>query len=88
MRLKILLAAGVSTTIVAAAPAFAQATATAVDGQTASASVDTAATNPQDAQYADDIVVTARQREERLQDVPIAVTAVSGDSSSRNSSPR
>ena len=26
-----------------------------------------------------DIVVTARQREERLQDVPIAVTAVSGD---------
>ncbi|MGK2909109.1 MAG: TonB-dependent receptor [Sphingobium sp.] len=28
---------------------------------------------------ADDIVVTARQREERLQDVPIAVTAVSGD---------
>jgi iron complex outermembrane receptor protein len=27
----------------------------------------------------DDIVVTARQREERLQDVPIAVTAVSGD---------
>lgn len=28
---------------------------------------------------ATDIVVTARQREERLQDVPIAVTAVSGD---------
>lgn len=31
----------------------------------------------------DDIVVTARKREERLQDVPIAVTAVSGDTLER-----
>ena len=83
MRLKTLLAAGVATTIVAATPVFAQAAgpaattsaATPFDGQTTGA----APADAQDAQYADDIVVTARQREERLQDVPIAVTAVSGD---------
>ena len=72
MRLKTLLAAGVATTIVAAAPAFADTT-TAPAPQTAPAP-DTAAQSTDQ-----DIVVTARQREERLQDVPIAVTAVSGD---------
>jgi iron complex outermembrane receptor protein len=36
-------------------------------------------TNAQTDPAASDIVVTARRREERLQDVPIAVTAISGD---------
>lgn len=35
------------------------------------------------ASQVDDVVVTARKREERLQDVPIAVTAVSGDTLER-----
>ena len=38
--------------------------------------MDAAAPEPQ---YGEGIVVTARRREERLQDVPIAVTAISGD---------
>jgi len=35
------------------------------------------------ASQVDDVIVTARKREERLQDVPIAVTAVSGDTLER-----
>ena len=86
MRLKTLLAAGVATTIVAATPAFAQATGPAVaanataapvDGQTGG-TADATPVNPQDAQYGD-IVITARQRSESLKNVPIAVTALTGD---------
>ncbi|WP_156458086.1 TonB-dependent receptor [Sphingomonas sp. Leaf412] len=53
--------------------------------QTAAASDSGTAADPQADPAADtdaagsDIVVTARQREERLQDVPIAVTAISGE---------
>ena len=35
------------------------------------------------ASQVDDVIVTARKREERLQDVPIAVTAVSGETLER-----
>jgi iron complex outermembrane receptor protein len=35
------------------------------------------------ASQVDDVVVTARKREERLQDVPIAVTATSGETLER-----
>ncbi|MEC8533375.1 MAG: TonB-dependent receptor plug domain-containing protein, partial [Pseudomonadota bacterium] len=37
------------------------------------------AANAQDAATVDDIVVTARRRAESLQDVPVAVTAVTGE---------
>ena len=45
-------------------------------GDTAPADADPAAAN---APQTDDIIVTAQKRSERLQDVPLAVTAVSGD---------
>ncbi len=48
---------------------------TPADPQVDPAASDPAGTDP----AASDIVVTARRREERLQDVPIAVTAISGD---------
>ncbi len=72
-----------TTAITLVSPAFAAAQALPVQGaQTtnqgtpADPQADTGAqTNP----AASDIVVTARRREERLQDVPIAVTAISGD---------
>jgi iron complex outermembrane receptor protein len=79
-----------STALLAATPAFGQAQ-NAGEGQTDAAAqtspraqADATGTpavqtqSPQD-QALDDIVVTARKREETLLDVPIAVTAVSGD---------
>lgn len=81
-----------STAIALLAPAAALAQTAPADGRDRpEASTQAAVQNavkPGDAQIApvraaqsdsQDIVVTARQREERLQDVPIAVTAVSGD---------
>jgi iron complex outermembrane receptor protein len=73
-----------STALALIAPALASAQAsdpqgaqTSNQGTPADPQTDTAAqTDP----AASDIVVTARRREERLQDVPIAVTAISGDS--------
>ena len=73
MRLRTLLAA--STALIAALPATAFAQTAPGDAQTApDTSAETGAkTNP------DDIVVTARRREESLKNVPIAVTAITGD---------
>ena len=77
----------VSTAMVAATPAFAQAQpvqlakAEAVQPdqpqpeQTAAAPQHTAPAQPQQ----QDIVVTARKRQERLKDVPVAATAISGE---------
>ena len=79
MRRRSLLA--LSTAMALAAPAFAQSTEpqgaqTTNQGTPADPQADTGAqTDP----AASDVVVTARRREERLQDVPIAVTAISGD---------
>jgi len=56
-----------STAIVALSGGFAQAQTVTTD----------------DAATVDDVIVTARKREERLQDVPIAVTAVSGETLER-----
>ena len=64
MRFKTLLAAGTATAVLAALPIFAHA-------QTAAPTVAQDDTTT--------VVVTARQREESLKNVPIAVTAVSGD---------
>jgi iron complex outermembrane receptor protein len=69
MRFSTVLAGGV------AAIAFSSALAGSASAQSAP-QTDTAA-------QVDDIVVTARRREERLQDVPIAVTAVSGETLER-----
>lgn len=49
---------------------------------TSAASAQTASSDP-GASQVDDIVVTARKREERLQDVPIAVTATTGETLER-----
>jgi iron complex outermembrane receptor protein len=81
MRRRQLLA--VSTALALAWPAIASAQSTEAqgaqttnEGTPADPQADTAAgTTP----VASDILVTARRREERLQDVPIAVTAISGD---------
>jgi len=73
-----------TTAIVFALPAYAAAQ-TATEPQGAQTCNQGTPADPQtdvDAQNdpaASDIVVTARRREERLQDVPIAVTAISGD---------
>lgn len=82
MRYKNLLAAGVAVTAIAAMPAFAQdagkapnvAVAAAADDQTGGAP---AATAGQD--DPNDIIITARQRSESLKNVPIAVTALTGE---------
>eukprot|EP01037_Dinobryon_pediforme_P024812 gene24812-26736_t len=69
--MKALHLAGVATlALLAATPALAQ-TAPAAAGQTEPANPDEAAPG--------DIVVTAQKRSERLQDVPVAVSVVSGD---------
>ena len=74
-----------STAIALVAPAFAAAQTLPANPQGAQTSDQGTPADPQtdvDAQNdpaASDIVVTARRREERLQDVPIAVTAISGD---------
>ena len=53
---------------------------TAISGVAAAQSVETRAQQQNEqAAIVDDIVVTARRREESLQDVPVAVTAVSGE---------
>ncbi|SFP47366.1 TonB-dependent receptor [Sphingomonas rubra] len=72
-----------TTAITLIAPAYAgaqtlptQGAHTSNQGTPADPQTDTAAENDP---AASDIVVTARRREERLQDVPIAVTAISGD---------
>ncbi|PAX07027.1 TonB-dependent receptor [Sphingomonas lenta] len=57
----------------AAAPAFAQAAGDQQQSGATTDPVEQASTNPAD------IVVTAQRREERLQDVPLAVTVVSGE---------
>ena len=81
MRRRQLLA--VSTALALAWPAIASAQSTEAqgaqstnEGTPADPQADTAAGT---APVASDILVTARRREERLQDVPIAVTAISGD---------
>lgn len=71
MRLSAVLLTG--TLLASATPAFAEATAAQPAAQPAAAPA-------QEAQPGDQaIVVTARKREETLQNVPVAVTAVSGD---------
>lgn len=70
MRAKGSLCAGVA--VIALAPWLVVAPAAAQDASDQTASEDAGA-------YADDIVVTARRRDERLIDVPVAVTAVSGE---------
>lgn len=90
MKLRHVIAASTAMALVAPAAALAQSA--PVNGRdapdTANPPVAEDAVPPGDAQLApveaaqsdsQDIVVTARQREERLQDVPIAVTAISGD---------
>lgn len=59
------------TACVVASPAYAQ--------ESAENSSDAAAAQPQPADTANAIVVTARRRSEQLQDVPLSITAVSGD---------
>jgi len=59
------------------------ATSVAAVALTAGAASARSAQSDQAASQVDDIVVTARKREERLQDVPIAVTAVSGETLER-----
>ena len=80
MRLSAVLLTG--TVLASATPAFAaEATTSTTDGAAAAAAAQPAATAPaQEVQPGDQaIVVTARKREETLQNVPVAVTAVSGD---------
>ena len=67
-----LAAVGIGAAIVIAGPAAAQTTA---PNAAQAASADGAPTSPE---AIGDIVVTAQRREQRLQDVPIAVTAVTG----------
>jgi iron complex outermembrane receptor protein len=80
MRLSAVLLTG--TVLASATPALAAEATTATDGAATAAAQPTA--NPgapaQEVQPGDEaIVVTARKREETLQNVPVAVTAVSGD---------
>ena len=79
MRISAMLLAG--TAIALATPAFAQSQTPAPEAATEpSAAAQSAATASQEAQPGDQaIVVTARKREETLQNVPVAVTAVSGE---------
>lgn len=70
MRFKMMLAAGVAVAALSQGAAHAQTTEPVQATQTAATQVD-------------DIVVTARKREERLQDVPIAVTATTGETLER-----
>jgi iron complex outermembrane receptor protein len=73
------------TTALTAVPAYAQEAVPAAPTE-ATDSEQQSAQQQQDAQRANsgtDIVVTARRREERLQDVPIAVTAITPDSLER-----
>ncbi|NYT42401.1 TonB-dependent receptor [Sphingomonas sp. R-74633] len=64
--------------LVVATPAWAQSTTTASDNtETASAPQDTPAAA--DAKRQDDIIVTARRREESIRDVPGTINAVTGD---------
>jgi len=73
--MKTILMTSVATVAIAlAAPAFAQDTTTAgVAADTAAQPTDTADASP------GDIVVTAQKRSERLQDVPVAISVVSGE---------
>ena len=69
-----------------AVPAVAQTSPTTADTSTTNVSpgqIAMGSTSTTDAQLPGDIVVTAQRRSERLQDVPIAVTAVSGADLSR-----
>lgn len=71
-----------ATTLLAGTPAFAQDNAPG----TVSATGATTRADAQTGQAAgDDIVVTARRRDERIQDVPIAITAIGGASLTRDS---
>ena len=81
MRYKNLLAAGVAVTVIAATPAFAQDAGKATNVDVAATADDQTGGAPAAADQDDpnDIVVTARQRKESLKNVPIAVTALTGD---------
>ena len=83
MRLSVTLLAG--TALAAAAPAFAadKTTDLAEDAAATAQPVDPNSPPTADAGQAEEIVVTARKREESLQDVPIAVTAVTGETIER-----
>jgi iron complex outermembrane receptor protein len=83
MRLSVTLLAG--TALAAAAPAYAadKTTDVAKDSTTTAQPVDPNSPPTADAGQAEEIVVTARKREESLQDVPIAVTAVTGETIER-----
>lgn len=82
MRYKNLLAAGVAVTAIAAMPAFAQDAGKAPNVAVAAATDDQTGGAPAVAAGQDDpndIIITARQRSESLKNVPIAVTALTGD---------
>src|SRR6478672_4272677 len=67
MRFRIILATGTAALALSAGGAFAQEAPAQTD----------------EASQLGDVIVTARKREERLQDVPIAVTAVTGETLER-----
>ncbi|HEU0066625.1 MAG TPA: TonB-dependent receptor [Sphingomonas sp.] len=81
--MKAFLMAGSAVALTLASPAVAQdagATGAATRAQdTQATDVQTAATAPVETAAPGDIVVTAQKRSERLQDVPVAITVVSGD---------
>lgn len=74
---KTLIIAILTSTALAAAPAFAQTVAPPADNPSVQAPIKA------DKATEDEIIVTARRRKERLQDTPVAITAISGDQLAR-----
>jgi iron complex outermembrane receptor protein len=81
VRTKFLLVAGVASIAITSGSAFAQSPSSAA--ATSSATAASSAVAASTASEVQEIVVTARKREERLQDVPIAVTATTGETLER-----